>query len=301
LTVHAGEDFVHLLGSIRRVGEAVEYLRLGGGDRIGHAVSLGVDVSEWAARATGLAIPRGERLFDLLWVVRCAMRSDDAVLRSWLSYAAHEAHRLAALIFEGAHPKLTELEEWVSALHSTTGLARAGFPSGPPPRTESQTDKLVLAWLRNTRVFARSQELEAVDIAAEVALVSALQAHVRKQLALSGIVVEINPSSNLLIGHLGDLTSHPLWRLCPPIEGTGDAPPVSVCIGSDDPITFATSLPDEYQLLADAMVEGGLSMHQVDAWLDRARVAGLTARFTVPRSDQSLTSPAHLPYLPLML
>ena len=301
LTVHAGEDFVHLLGSIRRVGEAVEYLRLGGGDRIGHGVSLGVDVSEWAARATGLAIPRGERLFDLLWTVRCARRSDDAVLRSWLSYAAQEARRLAALIFEGYHPKLTELEEWVSNLHSTTGLARAGFPSGPPPRPESRTDELVQEWLRNTQVFVRSQELEAVDIAAEVALVSALQAHVRKQLALAGIVVEINPSSNLLIGHLGDLTSHPLWRLCPPIEGAGDAPPVRVCIGSDDPITFATSLPDEYQLLADAMVEGGLSMHQVDAWLDRARVAGLTARFTVPRSDRSLTLPAHLPYLPLKL
>jgi hypothetical protein len=301
LTVHAGEDFVHLLGSIRRVGEAVEYLRLGGEDRIGHAVSLGVDVSEWAARAIGLAIPRGERLLDLLWAVRCARRSDDAGLHSWLAYAAHEACRLAALIFEGDHPKLTELEEWVSALHSTTGLARAGFPYGPPSRTESRTDKLVLAWLRNTRVFARSQELEAVNIAAEVALVSALQAHVRLQLALTGIVVEINPSSNLLIGHLGDLTSHPLWRLCPPIEGTGDAPPVRVCIGSDDPITFATNLPDEYQLLADAMVEGGLSMHQVDAWLDRARVTGLAARFTVPRSDRPLASPAHLPYLPLRL
>jgi Adenosine deaminase len=302
LTVHAGEDFVHLLGSIRRVGEAVEYLRLGGGDRIGHAVSLGVDVSEWAARATGLAIPRGERLFDLLWAVRCTRRSDDAVLRSWLPYAAHEARRLGALIFGGEHPKLTELEEWVSALYSTTGLARAGFPSGPPPSTEGpRTDQLVLQWLRDTQVFARSQELEAVNIAAEVALVAALQAHVRKQLALTGIVVEINPSSNLLIGHLGDLTSHPLWRLHPPIEGAGDAPPVRVCIGSDDPITFATRLPDEYQLLADAMVEGGLSMHQVDAWLDHARLAGLAARFTVPRSKWSLTSPAHLPYLPLRL
>lgn len=43
---HANEDYVHLLGGIRRVGEAVELLRLGEGSRIGHAVALGVDVEE---------------------------------------------------------------------------------------------------------------------------------------------------------------------------------------------------------------------------------------------------------------
>ena len=78
-----GEDFVHLLGSIRRVGEAVQYLGLREGDRIGHGVALGVDVNEWAERATGLAIPRGERLFNLLWAWRCAMRCDADALRVW--------------------------------------------------------------------------------------------------------------------------------------------------------------------------------------------------------------------------
>jgi len=68
----------------------------------------------------------------------------------------------------------------------------------------------------------------------------------------------VNPTSNLLIGNLGDLTVHPLWRLRPPREGDG-APPVSVCIGSDDPVVFGSNLRQEYQILCDAMTLAGLS------------------------------------------
>ena len=64
-----------------------------------------------------------------------------------------------------------------------------------------------------------------------------------------------------------------------------------VCIGSDDPITFATSLPEEYQLLADALTEAGVAAPAVDAWLDAAREAGLKSRFTVPRSGEDLMTP----------
>jgi hypothetical protein len=300
LTVHAGEDFVHLLGSIRRVGEAVDYLRLSEGDRIGHGVSLGVNVDEWAARSTGLAIPRGERLFDLIWAWRCAMRSTNDVLRAWLSWLGQEACRLARAIFGREHSAVT-LDALATSLHSTNDLARAGFPSGPAPQPTDNVDQLLLAWLRDRRVFERAQMLERIDVGREAALVSALQAHVRSLLTRAGIVVEINPSSNLLIGHLGDLTDHPLWRLCPPIESAGAPGHVRVCIGSDDPITFATKLPDEYQLLADAMIEGGLSMPQVDTWLERARAVGMASRFTVPASGRRLTSPVCFRRLPLPL
>jgi hypothetical protein len=302
MTVHAGEDFVHLLGGIRRVGEAVQYLGLREGDRIGHGVALGVDVNEWAERATGLAIPRGERLFDLLWAWRCAMRSDAGPLRAWLPWVGQEACRLAHEIF-GFDCSAVKLDDFVTALHSTSGLARTGFPTGPAAvplgRACEDSTALLAAWLRDRRVFERAQVLVPVEIAQEVSLVAELQIYVRGLLARSGIVVEINPSSNLLIGHLGDLTDHPLWRLCPPSEHDTASQHVRVCIGSDDPITFSTRLPDEYQLLADAMVEGGLSMHQVDTWLERARAVGMAARFTVPRSDRELTSPMCARRLPV--
>lgn len=69
-----------------------------------------------------------------------------------------------------------------------------------------------------------------------------------------------------------------------------DAPPVSICIGSDNPLTFVTNLPEEYQLLLDALVLAGCSGEQARQWLNRVRETGLENRFTVPRSGLAITS-----------
>ncbi len=94
----------------------------------------------------------------------------------------------------------------------------------------------------------------------------------------------MNPTSNLLIGDLHDLTSHPLWRLRPPREAVGCGPPVSVCIGSDDPVTFGTELRQEYQLLHDSLLLSGFSDEEARRWIDRTRASGLESRFSVPRT-----------------
>ena len=41
-TYHAGEDFYHLLGGLRCIYEAVDFLNLSYGDRIGHATAAGI-------------------------------------------------------------------------------------------------------------------------------------------------------------------------------------------------------------------------------------------------------------------
>jgi hypothetical protein len=300
MTVHVGEDFVHLLGGIRRVDEALELLELGEGSRIGHAVALGIDVREWAARAGRLALPKGERLLDLLWAWRVARRVPED-LRSWLPWIDQELVRLSTDLL-GRPQSAGVLSQWWKRLHDIDGLRAAGFPDGPHPRLQGDGGNrrdgvlspltLVHKWLTDRALFQRAQELETIDVGREVPLVTALQTHVRRVIGARGIAVEINPSSNLLIGHLGDLTSHPLWRLCPPAGVNSDAPRVRVCIGSDDPITFAACLPEEYQLLADALTGAGIAGPDVDAWLEAARQCGLTTRFTVPRSSgKQLTSP----------
>jgi hypothetical protein len=194
-----------------------------------------------------------------------------------------------------------DLERWWEGLHQVRTLKAVGFPDGPRPRRQNAAGgrngsdpsplDLVYRWLTDRALFERAQELEPIDVEREVPLVMALQAHVRGVIGSRGIAVEINPSSNLLIGHLGDLASHPLWRLCPPPRVVSDAPGVRVCIGSDDPVTFATSLPEEYQLLADALTGAGVAGPDVDAWLEAARNCGLATRFTVSRSTASLKTP----------
>ncbi len=296
ITIHAGEDFVHLLGGIRRVHESVQILGLGEGARIGHAVALGIDVREWAQRTRNLYLPAGERMFDMLWLRRVALAAPDD-FHSWLQWIDQEIVQLGRHLFSIDLLPI-KLEEWWRHLHDPKSLARVGFPDGPAPRNLGvgqygegpNSLELVYRWLTDRAVFRRSQELQNINVENEVSLVQAVQDHVRGVVSSRGIYVEINPSSNLLIGHLGDLNAHPLWRLCPPPGTTVDAPVIRVCIGSDDPITFATRLTEEYQLLADALSDAGVPASDIDTWLDTARKSGLASRFTVPRSGKALTS-----------
>ena len=97
-----------------------------------------------------------------------------------------------------------------------------------------------------------------------------------------GIVVEVNPSSNLLIGNLLDLRNHPILRLFPPQSQEGQPPPVPIAVGADDPLTFSTFLLREYSLLHEAAVGAGYPERVVHEWLATVRQTSMDARFTVP-------------------
>lgn len=46
-TYHVGEDFLDIVDGLRAIDEAIHFLDLDCGDRIGHAIVLGTDVEEW--------------------------------------------------------------------------------------------------------------------------------------------------------------------------------------------------------------------------------------------------------------
>ena len=135
-------------------------------------------------------------------------------------------------------------------------------------------------------MFRRGRRIIWINPATEADTLVRLQKELRAKIGTLGITVEVNPTSNLLIGDLSDLSSHPMWRLRPP-RNDGDAPPVSVCIGSDDPLIFGSNLRQEYQSLSDAMAIAGLSDEEARQWLDRTRACGMESRFTLRSIDLS--------------
>ena len=296
--VHAGEDFVHLLSGMRRLGESIEYFRLSAGDRIGHGLSLGVDPDIWAHRMGRIAMSREDRLLDLLWAWRCISRG--IISSEEAPSIEAEIRRLSASMFpvdelpqraRRSPFEAAELVQLVEDLHVEEHLRAVGFPSGIGSGASNISDRqsLVRRYLTSRVVFARSKEPIWVDPSGEGKLLGQLQEMLRKQLGANDIAVEVNPSSNLLIGYVPDLREHPLWRLRPGPHRPAATSPVTLCIGSDDPLTFATTLPQEYQLLHDALVADGASADQAEQWIDEVRRAGLTRKFTVPRSDLNLT------------
>lgn len=295
-TVHAGEDFAHLLTGLRRITEAMQYLPLKEGDRLGHAIALGLDPADWARRMGTVVMPKEERLFDLVWewgwYSHQRVNPPDAHRASFLD---REVARLSREIFQSSQSP-DRLEQMVGMLHDPNVLLRVGFPTGvpfrgqpPPQRSEEQRClHLLVQYLTDRSVFQRGRELAWIPAEPEAELLATIQAELMVHVGAQGVVVEANPSSNLLVGDLRDLAKHPLWRLSPPRD-CGSTPPLSVCIGSDDPITFATTLREEYQRLIDALVLGGHSQEEAERWLERVRKQGRISRFTLPRREEGLS------------
>jgi hypothetical protein len=270
-TLHVGEDFPHLMGGLRRIDEVVHRLPLAEGDRIGHGLALGIDPEDWAARGGMVAMPAEERLFDLAWewemYARGACTPPDAarILR-----VQREIERLAGEIFDqpGTPSCIVRL---AADLYDERVLRAAGFPGLNRERSAS----LLGRYLTSGEIFRRGQKLEQVDATQDLPALCVLRAAVKRGLAQRSIVIETNPTSNLLIAHAADLDRHPLWRLSTPDE------PLDLAIGSDDPLTFATSLPEEYQVVADSLMLMGQAHDEALAWVRRAQKTGLKARFTL--------------------
>lgn len=301
-TIHVGEDFPHLLTGLRHVDEAMDAYNLVQGDRIGHGVSLGIDPLQWARHSGHVAMSRETRLHDLTWEWNCYARQGCRAADGRLIYVERELERLSMSCF-GEPVSPYDLNRLIEDLRDPWNLYRLGFPSGPSPeymermndddqRRDPRKQRRLRLWsyLRDQQLFLRGQVVEWVDAAAEGEALLTLQEAVRGRVGRHGLMVEINPSSNLLIGDLSDLTHHPLWRLDPPTND-GKVAPVSVCVGSDDPLTFASDLRQEYQLLVDAMAMAGVSDELARRWIDRVRTRGLEGRFTLESSNLFTVQP----------
>lgn len=351
-TVHVGEDFVHLLGGLRRIDEAITHLNLKREDRLGHAVALGIDAHQWAGSSSGIAVTRIERLFDLAWEWHFAQTITGASANR-IQYVIEQISLLTYEIFgEYAHP--TQVSQFSALLYNEDELRRLGFPNGPfedldtyiEKRYEAETRRangdfrfrtqpmrehakelereqrdvlldennlsvtmsvqsenaeiasgafkgrwkpahghepwrLMHRYLTDTATFQRGQTHVLVDPMLEAESLVTLQEGLRRKISKKGLTIEINPSSNMLIGNLSDLQNHPLWRLKPPIQTEKPQSAISVCIGSDDPITFATDTLQEYQLIYDTLTLSGVSDADARAWMESARLAGKESRFTL--------------------
>lgn len=68
-TYHVGEDFLDIVDGLRAVDEAIRFLKLGCGDRIGHGTVLGINVKKWyEIKRNTIIIPVQDYLDNIVWM-----------------------------------------------------------------------------------------------------------------------------------------------------------------------------------------------------------------------------------------
>jgi hypothetical protein len=67
LSVHAGEDYAHPLSGMRHVDETVVFCEMRSGDRLGHALALGIAPKMWLERHGEAVLALDEYVDNLVW------------------------------------------------------------------------------------------------------------------------------------------------------------------------------------------------------------------------------------------
>ena len=112
----------------------------------------------------------------------------------------------------------------------------------------------------------------------EAGVLLVLRDELARLLARWRVPIEINPSSNLLIGDLAHPVSQPLFHL-DPLDREEDRGLV-LTLSADDPVSFATTLADEYAYAwAGLVAGGGEAPAYAQEWLERAARSARRAAF----------------------
>ena len=236
-TYHAGEDFRHLLSGMRQIYEAVHFLELMPGDRIGHATAIGIEPDLWLRRsAPAVQVEKGEWLDTLLFTHCLLLQLEDAQANSQAYMLEQTILELAECLFDTGGLSVQSLKTaWLNRGHNPLQLQANSLIS-------EQTKTLLLAWHR-PETYRRSRQFQSVSSDTLPAdLYRRLQNKLITLLNEKQIAIESLPTSNLRISYYKKYSEHHIHRWLDPNEAARP----TVVLGSDDPGIFATSIYNEY-------------------------------------------------------
>ena len=82
-TYHVGEDFLDLADGLRAIDEAIRFLNLGCGDRLGHALALSIEPRDWYKKKNQqISLPKQDYLDNVAWLYLAIRRYQLPVMES---------------------------------------------------------------------------------------------------------------------------------------------------------------------------------------------------------------------------
>lgn len=288
LTLHVGEEFKWLTSGIRAIAEPIQWGLLLRGDRLGHAIAITVDHLKWWERNSGRELPgtRFERLLNLAFLAEYAVgRSSES--ETWL---ASEMRPIVSALWGEAEGAVSDrdLIRDVRGLWTILGTKRVRILMSRYARyTDTAPDKWLsrYLWSPSTQDRAQREIMLKIEASSELSLVALARKRVIRELARRQICIESNPTSNLVVAGLDAVAAQDVLHHRPTAKEKSGDETLTWTINSDDPVSFSTTLADEYAYAWAGMV---LSNDPCDpsyarALLDEAAATSMRMRFTIPR------------------
>ena len=237
-TYHAGEDFYHLLGGLRAIYEAIIFLDLQRGDRIGHATAAGVAPETWAHNVgCEVVVPIGAYMDDLLFVYNLISNNECKALDSLMPRLYMRITELSREIYPNDDFQVYDLiYAWKRRQEDILELVDSG---------ELNNIKALKRYHQKEYVEKYKKEIKVkiFEILDEKAL-REVQLAVLKIMHHKEIAIETLPTSNIFIGYHNSFNSYHLVNW---IRWEKEGKPIPpIVLGTDDAGIFATNIYNEY-------------------------------------------------------
>ena len=300
-TYHVGEDFLHLAGGIRQIDDALRFLDLREGDRLGHCTAVGIEPGIWLrTMPKSLFVRRGDAFLDALSMWRhfryknggvaakmasCALLWGCEIFKEELSL--EKLDRIMELRyldpefvfayvddssrfwrFTSLDDDIREEDRIVWQIKEKEGHERLRY---------------LAKWWRYRSVLSRAWK-EYVELPGDFFDEESLiryQQYVLSDIAQKSIVIESLPTSNVRISQYRGIADHHIfrWMGVPERSLEGD-PKIMVTLGTDDPGIFATSLKGEFYHLYLSLVKNfGMLDHEAIGYLHSLNQRGYDYSF----------------------
>lgn len=315
-TCHVGEDFRHLLSGVRRIYEVIHYMKFHVGDRIGHGLALGMDPYEWNKRNPNVILPRIEVIENYVWAYKILSEFKNDLQFSNFQFLKYRIHELSKEIYENNFENIT-IENWIDAYELlfkqeqinyseinknncnycdncskyniiNDEVSKSNFKCYILDNEKSKNKGMmqvpyqILQSYHCLKFITKMKEPIHYKITQqELEILISVQKIVKELVAKEGIVVEVNPNSNVTIGDIDTLKEHPMYNISIP---KCDYENVLICVNSDDPGVFHTNVINEIGFAYFGMLEQGICRETCLDWIEKLCKTSMRCSF-IRRND----------------
>lgn len=306
-TFHVGEDFYDIADGLRAIDEAITFLSLEAGDRLGHALALGVDPDDfYNQRHNHIALPLQWMLDNVVWLYYTSRRFNILIEPSTEDFLHHTFRDLVRRIgyesqdernSDGSHGKIEMIDYYQSMLlrgdtpkkiddkkNERQWLVNSSWDYYKEQdsikineirKWNNRANVLFYDYMNDRQIIPNGRKIKSFQVPDGYRkLIRQLQDKMMQRVSKKQLGIECCPSSNYKIGYCKRYDMHPIFRFMP--VKTESTHHLAVTVNTDDLGVFSTSLPNEYSLLTLALMkktdsEGNhlYSPQEVYDWVER--------------------------------
>lgn len=278
ISYHVGEDFLDIVDGLRAIDEAIHFLQMDSGDRLGHALALGVSPIEWYEfKGNRVLMTKQDHLDNIVWIFmkirKYNIRHSESLIqklhRDYIHcfqeiYGTDTTYDINvyydAWKLRGDNPEMYMEDDLIEPDTEWDFFARNEcFPENSKIRQQKSCRDLYLIYHYDEDVKRKGAEVVECKVGRELMeVIEQIQKCLQKEVARMGISVEANPSSNYMIGTFNRYDQHPIRNfynkgLTVKYDELMENPQIDVTINTDDQAIFSTSLENEYAYVALSM------------------------------------------------